>query len=309
MDSLSNKVALTFGGQGSQFPEMGKAIYEAFSEARSVFVLAADIVGYDVAKMCFEAQQEDLNRTIYCQICTLTVELAIYEVFKKRNISLDAVAGFSLGEYAALVVAGVMEINTAFQLVNARAMAMENEVTDNTGKMVAVINLEISKLESICNKLGYDKAAVANYNSFNQAVVSVRIEIYDEFINCIKSAKGRAIPLKVNKPFHHPMMQAAADKFKYDLEGVVFQKPSLPIYMNVTGEPFSKDESLSEILYNQIVKPVQWIKIIQNMRANGIDTFYEISPRPTLTSFIKNIAEIDAKIINVQATLTNCKNI
>lgn len=297
---MDNKTALVFGGQGSQFTGMGRAIYNAFSVARSVFTLASDVAGYDVAKMCFEAPQEELNKTIYCQVCTLAVELAIYEVLKKKSILLDTVAGFSLGEYAALVAAGVIDIKTAFELVNARAKAMENEVADNVGKMVAVINLDIEKVEANCNGFGAGKAAVANYNAFNQIVVSIATEIIDEFVSCIKSANGRAIPLKVNRPFHHPMMQPAADKYKCNLDDVVFKEPILPIYMNVTGELLSINGSLSENLYEQIVKPVQWIKTIQNIRTNGIDTFYEVTPKPTLAAFIKNIARTEVQIIDVQ---------
>ena len=308
INGVDNKAALVFGGQGSQFAGMGKRIYDAFSEARSVFVLASDVVGYDVAKMCFEFSQEELNKTIYCQICTLTVELAIYEVFKKRNIPLNAVAGLSLGEYAALVVAGVTDAKTVFALVNARAKAMENEVDDNVGNMVAVINLDIEQVEAICKTFGAGKAAVANYNAFNQVVVSVETEIFNEFMSAVKSANGRAIPLKVSRPFHHPMMQPAADKFKANLDDVIFQEPIVPIYMNVTGEPLSTNDAFSVKLYEQIVKPVQWIKTVQSMRADGIDTFYEISPKPTLASFIKNIAERKVKIIDIQTALTSCEN-
>lgn len=297
-----------FGGQGSQFTGMGKRIYDFFSEARSVFDLASETVGYDVAKMCFEASQEELNKTIYCQVCTHAVELAIYEAFKKKNIRINAVAGFSLGEYSALVAAGVIDIKTAFELVNARAKAMENKVGDNIGNMVAIINLNIEKVEAICKKFGAGKVAVANYNSFNQIVVSVAKEIFDEFTSGVKSANGRAIPLKVSRPFHHPMMKPAADKFKANLDDVVFKEPILPIYINVTGEPLSTKDSLSVKLYEQIVKPVQWIKTIQSMRANNIDTFYEISPKTTLAAFIKNVAKRKVKIIDIQTALTNCEN-
>lgn len=287
---------------------MGKRIYDSFSEARSVFVLASDVIGYDVATMCFESSQKELNKTIYCQICTFTVEMAIYEVFKKKNIRLNAVAGFSLGEYSALVAAVVIDIKTAFELVNARAKAMENEVGDDIGNMVAIINLDIEKVEAICKKFEAGKVAVANYNSFNQIVVSVAKEVFDEFMSGVKSEHGRAIPLKVTRPFHHPMMKLAADKFKPNLDDVVFKEPILPIYMNVTGEPLSTNDSLSVKLYEQIVKPVQWIKTIQNMSINGIDTFYEISPKTTLAAFIKNVAERKVKIIDIQTALTNCDN-
>lgn len=308
MNGVHNTTALIFGGQGSQFTGMGKRIYDFISEARSVFVLASDVVGYDVATMCFKSSQKELNKTVYCQICTFTVEMAIYEVFKKKNIRLNAVAGFSLGEYSALVAAGVIDIKTAFELVNARAKAMEDEVGDNIGNMVAIINLDIEKVEAICKKFEAVKVAVANYNSFNQIVVSVAKEVFDEFMSGVKSEHGRAIPLKVTRPFHHPMMKLAADKFKPNLDDVVFKEPILPIYMNVTGEPLSTNDSLSVKLYEHIVKPVQWIKTIQSMRTNGIDTFYEISPKPTLAPFIKNIAGIDMEIIDVQDALINCEN-
>lgn len=306
---MSNRVALVFGGQGSQFTGMGKRIYDTLSEARYAFDLASDTVGYDVAKMCFEAPQEELNKTIYCQVCTLAVEMAIYEAFKKKNVPLNAVAGFSLGEYAALVVAGVIDIKTAFELVNARATAMENEVSDNTGKMVAVVNLDIEILEVICQEFGYDNAAIANYNSFNQMVVSTTADVLQEFMSRVNSEGGRAIPLKVNKPFHHSMMLPAADKFRYDLNTAAFKEPILPVYLNISGVPLPDKDCLPQKLYEQIFKPVQWIKTVQSMVETGIDTFYEISPRSTLAAFIKNIAGTNAKIVDVQATLINCENV
>lgn len=148
--SMENKAALVFGGQGAQFTKMGKKIYESSEKAKAVFNLASFIVGYDVAKMCFEAPQEELSKTIYCQICTLTVELAIYEVFKEKNIPFHAVAGFSLGEYAALVAVGVFDMKTAFELVKARAIAMETKVDNNAGRMAAIINLAVDQIELLC---------------------------------------------------------------------------------------------------------------------------------------------------------------
>ena len=309
MISLSNKAALVFGGQGSQFTGMGKRIYDNVSEARLIFDLASETVGYDVAKMCFEASQEELNKTIYCQVCTLTVELAIYEVFKKMNIRLNAVAGYSLGEYAALVVAGVIDIKTAFELVNARAKAMQNEVDDNAGKMVAIVNLNIEILKAICQEFGYDNAAIANYNSFNQIVVSTTADVFQEFLSRVNSEGGRAIPLKVNRPFHHSMMLPAADKYRDDLNTAVFKKSILPVYLNISGTLLHDNDCLPQKLCEQIFKPVQWIKTMQSMLATGINVFYEISPKSTLATFIKNIAGINVKIVDVQATLTNFKNV
>jgi len=305
---LNSNLALVFGGQGSQFTGMGKIFYETFSESKCVFNIASEVVGYDVSQICFEASQKELSKTMYCQICPLAVELAIYNALKKVNMQFDAVAGFSLGEYAALVVAGMIDIKTAFKLVKDRALAMETEVSDNAGRMVAVINLCIEDVDAICKKIGYTNASIANYNAFNQVSVSVSTEVFDDFIYCVKLLNGVVIPLKVSRPFHHLIMQPAANKFKDKLINVVYREPLFPTYMNVTGEPFSANDSLVDELYEHIVKPVQWIKTIQNMRVSGIDTFYEISPRPTLGPFINNITGGKATIIDVQKVLLNRYN-
>lgn len=300
---MKNRTALVFGGQGSQFTGMGKIIHDSFPQTKKIFDIASMVVGYDVAKMCFEAPQEELSKTIYCQICTLAVELAIYETFKAENIVFHAVAGFSLGEYAALVAIDVIDIRTAFELVKARAMAMETEVKDNTGKMAAIINLTIEQVESICESFGDNKVSIANYNSYQQSVVSYYVDCFNELTVKVRSLGGRVIPLKVNRPFHHPMMHPAADKFKYALQKQNFNIPNYKLYLNVTGEEYRKSDLFAKKLYDQIFMPVQWIKTIENMLADGINLFYEISPKPTLGAFISNISNRKATIVDVQNDL------
>ena len=295
---MSNKSAIVFGGQGSQYVGMGIEIYQSFSEARNVFNLASDILGYDIAQMCFNGDQFELRKTKYFQLCILTVELAINEVLKNIGVLFDAVAGYSLGEYAALVVAGSLNIRTAIQLVEARSTAMEFEVNDDIGKMVVVYKLDKNKIESICENIGTDYASIANYNSFNQVTVSVSKEVYDEFVNSIRDLNGRVIPLNVNRPFHHNMMKPAADKFKTDLNKVSFMKPLLPIYMNENGKPLCNENDLYDKLYKQIYKPVQWTETITNMINDGINCFYEISPKATLISFIENISKGKVNVID-----------
>lgn len=303
---MKNKAALVFGGQGSQFTGMGKKTYDSSENARTVFDLASSVVGYDIATMCFEAPQEELNKTIYCQICTLAVELAIYEVFKENNTSFHAVAGFSLGEYAALVAADVIDTRAAFELIQARATAMETEVKDEAGKMTAIVNLSADQIESICKDMGNEKATIANYNSYKQIVVSCTIDCFDELSHRLKSLGGYAIPLKVNRPFHHQMMRPAANKYKSSLQEQNFQAPKYEIYLNVTGDKYNKNEPLSEKLYEQIFMPVQWIKTIENILSDGITTFCEISPKPTLNSFIDNISNGKAMIVDIQNEVINC---
>ena len=293
--------ALVFGGQGSQFPGMGRDIYFYSQKARNVFELATSIVGYDVANICFDAPQELLNKTIYCQICTLAVELALYEVFKDQAVQFDAVAGFSLGEYAALVASNVISMENAFRLVFLRAQAMEESMEDAIGKMAAVINLDIKQIEEICESIGTDKVMIANYNSYKQFVVSFAADIYESLVEKVRYLGGHIIPLNVNRPFHHPLMRPAADKYCVDLKRYKFEMPNHPLYINVTGEKFNKHDSFVKRLYEQIFMPVQWIKTVENMLLDGIETFFEISPRSTLASFINNISGGSAKVVDVQA--------
>ena len=294
------KSAFVFGGQGLQYTGMGQKIYNHSQKARDVFDLASSIVGYDVARMCFAAPQDELNKTIYCQTCTLTIELAIYNVFKEQGIRPDALSGFSLGEYSALVASNVIGMDNAFKLVSARAQAMENSIKDGIGKMVAVINLNKEQVEEICGSIGNNNAMIANYNSYNQLVVSLATDIYDNFVEKIKYQGGRIIPLRVNRPFHHSMMRPAADKYHIELHEHKFKTPDCDLYLNVTGEKVVDADLIQEKLYEQIFMPVQWIKTIENMLSEGVDTFYEISPKLTLASFINNISGNCAKIVDVQ---------
>ena len=300
---MENRVALVFGGQGSQFPGMGRRLYESSAKVRAVFELSSSVVGYDVAQMCFHGSQEKLNKTIYCQVCTLTVELAIYEMFKDINISFHSVAGFSLGEYAALMATDVIDMRTALELIHSRAKVMETEVDDNAGRMAAIINLNVEQIELLCEWLGNNNVAVANYNSYNQVVVSYSVDCFNDLSNMVRSFGGRIIPLKVNRPYHHPIILPAADNVVLEFQKHELQIPNKDIYLNVTGEKHNRDVSLIDKLYKQIFLPVQWTRMVENMLADGIYTFYEISPKPTLDSFINNISNGKAIVINVQNDL------
>jgi len=215
-------------------------------------------------------------------------------------LPFDAVSGFSLGEYAALVAANIIDMKTAIELVNVRTRVMNDSISDNMGKMIAVMNLNIEDIEKICEIYGYDSVAISNYNSFNQVVVSVSGKILDEFIKTIKSQKGKVYVLNIDRPFHHIMMKPMADLFKSYLITTKFNKPTIPIYMNATGRMYLENDSFQELLYKQIFKPVQWIKIVQNMKNDHINTFYELSPKPVLSSFIRNIIGSNADINCIQ---------
>lgn len=299
---MQYKSALVFGGQGSQYNGMGKKLLKSSSRAKKIFDLASSVVGYDVAKKCIEAEQEELNRTKFCQVCTLTLELAIYELFKEYKIPIDAVAGFSLGEYAALVAAEVISVENAFKLVKERALAMEEEVADDTGSMYAIINMTYQEVEDICHKLGTQNVAISNYNSYNQFVVSVNKSFSNIFLGEVKKLNGKAMSLKVNRPFHHPLMKPAADRYLSELQKHKFSEPIYPCYFNVNGDT-DNSTLIRQKLYDQIYKPVLWSEIIERMLMKGISVFYEISPKPVLYAFIKNISDDKVEVIDVHSEI------
>ena len=297
------KKALVFGGQGSQFRGMGKKIYEKYPKVRRIYELASDVAGYNVAQMCFEGEQDTLNRTEYCQMCILAVEMSMYTILSEIDIHTDAVAGFSLGEYAALAAAQAISFKTVFELVNVRGQLMEYEVDSNCGSMIAVINMDAKIVEKLCEEIGKENAAIANYNSYTQVVVSVSKDCVEEFKLLVKKLGGRTIVLRVNKPFHHMMMLPAANKFRDYVNNCVFKVPHLPVYLNTSGDTLSYSRALYQELYEHIYKPVQWTRTVENMILSGVDTFYEISPKPVLSKLIQEVVRHNANVINVENIL------
>lgn len=293
------KTALLFGGQGSQFIGMGKSVYEYSKKAREVFDISTKVVGRNMADLCFSGPSEILNKTFYSQLSILTVELALYETFKELNVNIGAVAGLSLGEYAALFVAEVISLKETFELVSSRAMAMEKEISEDVGRMIAVIKCDINDLGDICNKIGLGNCGISNYNSNEQVTISVKKEYYNILTREIRNLNGLIIPLKINRPFHHKLMKPAADVYLQTLSKFSFEKPSKALYLNVTGELYNDNTPFADILYRQVYEPVLWNNIIDSMLIEGITEFYEISPKSIFYSFIKNTANSDIKVIDV----------
>lgn len=293
------RTALLFSGQGSQFVGMGKSVYEYSKKAREVFDISTKVVGCNMADLCFSGPSEILNKTFFSQLGILTVELALYETFKELNVDICAVAGLSLGEYAALFATGVINLKETFELVSFRAMAMEKEISEDVGRMIAVIKCNINDLRSICNNIGLEKCGVSNYNSDEQVTISVKKEYYNILIKEIRDLNGLIIPLNINRPFHHKLMKPAADVYLQTLSRFSFRKPSKPLYLNVTGKVYDNNTSFVDILYRQIYEPVLWKNIIDSMLIEGITEFYEISPKSILHSFIKNTGNNDIKLIDV----------
>ena len=280
------KIALIFSGQGAQYSGMGKALYDASPAAKAVFDLA-DSIREGTSAQCFEGAAGELNRTVNTQPCVCTADLAAAYAVKEAGIVPDCVAGFSLGEIAALAYAGILTDEEAFRLVCKRGELMDKAAKENPGAMVAVMKMTPAQVEEVC--AGFDKTYPVNYNSPAQTVVATTSESADAFCEAVKAAGGRAKQLPVSGAFHSPFMADAAAGLADYMKDVDFKEPALPIYSDYTAKPYEGD--YKELVRAQVENPVRWQTIVENMIAEGVDTFIEVGVGKTLTGLIKRIDE------------------
>lgn len=301
-------IAFLFSGQGAQYPGMMKDIADESKEARNVFETADKALARSISRLCFEGTQEELNLTHNTQPCVLTADLAAYAAVTAAGIKPDAVAGFSLGEYAALAAAGVIDIKDVFPLVQKRADYMQEAVPVGKGAMAAVMKLTAEEVQSLCDETeGY--VVPANYNCPGQIVVSGEADAVDRLCETAKERKIKAIKLAVSAPFHCEMMNPAVENLRAPLHGIQFSAPSVPVYLNVDAQSEREPESIREKLLLQAKSPVHWEETLRNMYQNGIDTFIELGPGKTLTNFVKKTLGEEVKFYNVTdlETLMNVK--
>ena len=293
------KIAFVFSGQGAQYSGMGSELYSASPAAKAVYDMA-DSVREGTSKMCFEGTPEELNRTINTQPCVFTADLAAARALEEKGIKPDCVAGFSLGEIAALAFSQILTDEEAFKLVCKRGELMDKAATENPGAMAAVMKIPPEKVEEICEK--FDKTYPVNYNSPAQTVVATTSENADAFCEAVKEAGGRAKLLAVSGAFHSPFMSAAAEGLAEYMQNVEFKQPQIEIYSDVTAKPYEGD--FKALVKSQVESPVRWQSIVENMVAEGVDTFIEVGVGKTLTGLIKRInAEVKAFKIETPADI------
>lgn len=278
------KRAFLFPGQGAQIVGMGKDIYEKYEEARKVFDEASNISGIDIKKLCFEGPEDELNKTENTQIAIMVTSLAILEVLKSKKIEAKIACGLSLGEYTALVYAGIISFEDGIKLIKKRGYYMGNLIPDSEYEMAAVIGLDSSKIEEICNELKNQGKFVvpANYNCSSQTVVSGEKEAVEEAIEKLKSAGAkRVIPLKTSGPFHTEKLIEASKAFEKELENVNFNldEEKVKVIKNIDGTYYNKNDNIKEILVKHIITPVRFDKAIKLMSDENIDEYIEIGPR------------------------------
>ena len=280
--------AYIFPGQGSQFPGMGKALYERSAEAREMMDKACEILGFPITDIMFGEDAEALKATRVTQPA-----IFIHSVVLALCSGLEApamVAGHSLGEFSALAAAGAMDFEDALRLVAVRASAMQKCCEQVPGTMAAVIKLPTETVEEICASCA-GLVIPANYNSEGQIVISGEAEAVAEACAKMKEAGAkRALPLAVSGAFHSPLMEPARLELAEAIEKTPFRAPACPVYQNVTALPSMDPEVIKDNLLRQLTSPVRWTQTVLNMVADGADSFLEIGPGTVLQGLVKRIA-------------------
>lgn len=290
-----NGVAFVFPGQGSQVPGMGSEVYRRSTRARDVFCQVSSVLSRDVAKLCFDSDEEILRYTENAQVALFTVSVATYEAIKEE-ISAEpvAMAGHSVGEYSALVNAGWLTLEDGARLVARRGDLMGRAGALRKGAMSAVLGVDAETVRKVCDELSKPGALVtiANDNCPGQIVISgdeKAVELACERLK--EQGAKRCIRLNVSGAFHSPLMQEAGEAFRELLVQIEFRTPSplIPVVSNVTAEPIYEASRWQDLLYRQLVSPVRWTESIQKMHVMGINTFVECGSGEVLTGLIKRI--------------------
>ena len=297
LNSMKAKIAFVFPGQGSQYVGMGKQLYDTSPAARRIFDQADATLGFSLSTLCFEGPQEELDDTINAQPAILTVSIACLEALKERLGPLgylgapSLVAGHSLGEFTALVVAGVLDFEDALKLVRERGRLMKETGEQRPGGMAAVIGLDEETLEAVVQEAQVEGVVtVANANSPGQSVLSGEVVALQRAMELAKARGARLVRrLGVSIASHSPLMQQAAQHFTDLINRINLRPPQMPLIANISAQALTTVEDLRAELSAQLTGPVQWTRSVQAMMAQGVDTFVEIGPRQVLSGLIRRI--------------------
>lgn len=284
-----SKQAYVFPGQGSQFEGMGKDLYESSESAKELFERANEILGFRITDIMFEGSAEELKRTDVTQPA-IFIHSVIMAKEMGDSFKPDMVAGHSLGEFSALVAAGVLTFEDGLRLVHQRALAMQEACEMEPGTMAAVLALADEEVERVCKETE-GVVVAANYNCPGQLVISGSVDAVTRACEGMKAAGAkRALLLPVGGAFHSPLMEPAREKLAKAIESTVFSEPICPIYQNVTATAETHAEKIQQNLVAQLTAPVRWTQSVRNMKADGAAEFTEVGPGKVLQGLIAKIA-------------------
>ena len=288
-----SKLAFIFPGQGSQATGMGKALHDAFPEARAVFDAVDEALGEKLSTLCFEGPDEALKLTANTQPSILTVSSAAAAVLAARGIRPDLVAGHSLGEYSALVAAGALSAADAARSVRARGTFMQEAVPAGQGAMSAVLGLEPERVRAICESVQAATGKVvspANYNEPNQTVIAGDAGAVAEAGLRLKEAGAkRVLPLPVSAPFHCALMAPVKARLEPVLRAVAWTEPAVPVVTNVEAKANRETARIVPLLVEQVTAPVRWIEIVQELGRLGVTRVVEVGPGTVLGGLVRRI--------------------
>ncbi len=301
------KIAFIFPGQGAQSVGMGKDLYEKYEEIRKVYEKASKIAGIDIAKLTFDSEETELFQTKNTQIAILTMSIAILELLRKHGVEAQYTAGLSLGEYSALYYGGAIDFENVIKIVKKRGELMQNLVPDGQWAMAAILGLENSVIEEVCQNITDGFVVPANYNCPGQVAISGDKKGVQIAMEKLKEAGAkRCLELKTAGPFHTIKLQKASEELRKELEPIEIRIPNVEVIKNIDAKPYLESENRKDILAKHVIHPVRFSDSIQYMVNQGVSTFVEIGPGKVLTGFVKKIDKnLNCININNVETLEN----